>query len=112
MTVEIILHRFLLHNNSYCGMIYIDLICLLREIKMSRLKDYLELFKENGILCECTADENTEIGYVSYNSQDIKENTFFLCKGAHFKEQFLLDALNKGATVYIAEKNIIQMLLV
>ena len=71
---------------------------------MSRLKDYLELFKENGILCECTADENTEIGYVSYNSQDIKENTFFLCKGAHFKEQFLLDALNKGATVYIAEK--------
>lgn len=71
---------------------------------MSRLKDYLELFRENGILCECTADENMEIGYVSYNSQDIKENTFFLCKGAHFKEQFLLDALNKGATVYIAEK--------
>ena len=71
---------------------------------MSTLKDYLKLFEENSILCESTADENMPIGYVSYNSQDIKENTFFLCKGAHFKEQFLLDALNKGATVYIAEK--------
>ena len=62
---------------------------------MSTLKEYLKLFKDNSILCEFTADENMEIGYVSYNSQDIKENTFFLCKGAHFKEQFLLDALNK-----------------
>ena len=61
---------------------------------MSKLKEYLKLFTEKGILCECTADENTEIGYISYNSQDIKENTFFLCKGAHFKEQFLLEKRN------------------
>ena len=34
-----------------------------------------KLFEENSILCESTADENMPIGYVSYNSQDIKENT-------------------------------------
>lgn len=71
---------------------------------MALLKEYLEIFRNNSILVECNADENMQIDYISYNSQDIKENTFFLCKGAHFKEQFLLDALNKGATVYISEK--------
>lgn len=42
--------------------------------------------------------------YLSYNSADVTENTFFICKGAAFKEQYLKDAVKKGAGAYLAEK--------
>lgn len=69
---------------------------------MFKLKDFIKLFKDNGIFVEADCDENAEIGYISYNSRDIKPNTLFLCKGAHFKEQFLCDALNKGSIAYVS----------
>lgn len=71
---------------------------------MANLKDYLEIFRAHSLLVSSTADENTEIKYVSCDSQDIKDGTFFLCKGAHFKEKYLLDAMNSGAVCYVSEK--------
>lgn len=71
---------------------------------MTYLKKYLDVLSENSILCECCADERLPIEYVSCDSQDVAENTLFICKGAHFKEQYLLDALKKGAVCYISEK--------
>ena len=71
---------------------------------MFKLKAFIDLFKDNGILISADCDENTEIGYISYNSRDIKSNTLFLCKGLHFKEQFLCDALNKGSVAYVSMK--------
>lgn len=71
---------------------------------MLQIKDFIELFKENSILTSTSCDESAPVGFVSYNSQDLKEDTLFFCKGAHFKEQFLLDALEKGATAYVSEK--------
>ena len=68
------------------------------------LKDFIELFKKNSILTSTECDENSPVGFVSYNSQDLKADTLFFCKGAHFKEQFLLDALENGATAYVSEK--------
>ena len=41
--------------------------------------------------------------HLSYNSQDITDDTFFICKGAAFKEQYLVDALGKGARAYMAQ---------
>ncbi len=69
---------------------------------MFKLKDFIKLFKDNSIFIEADCDENAEIGYISYNSRDIVANTLFLCKGAHFKEQFLCDALSKGAVAYVS----------
>lgn len=45
-----------------------------------------------------------EIAYISYDSQDIRENTLFICKGAHFSEKYLFDAIRKGACAYVSEK--------
>ncbi len=70
-----------------------------------KLKDYVELFKNNGIEAKINADLDMDISYVSYNSQDIKAGTLFICKGAHFKSEYLLDAINKGAVCYIADKD-------
>ncbi len=71
---------------------------------MFKLKDFIDLFKENNIFVSADCNENAEIGYISYNSRDIKANTLFLCKGLHFKEQFLCDALSKGAVAYVSER--------
>ena len=71
---------------------------------MLKIKDFIELFKENSILTSTECDENSPVGFISYNSKDLKTDTLFFCKGAHFKEQFLLDALGNGATAYVSEK--------
>ncbi len=71
---------------------------------MKKINDFVELFKENSILTEHNCDVTTDIGAISYNSMEIAENTLFFCKGVHFKEQFLFDALNKGAVAYVSEK--------
>jgi len=40
---------------------------------------------------------------VSYNSQQVAPGTLFLCKGAHFKEEYLADAAHRGAFAYVSE---------
>lgn len=48
--------------------------------------------------------ENLEIKNVKYNSNEVVKNTLFVCKGKNFKEEYLVEALNKGAVCYISEK--------
>ena len=71
---------------------------------MKQIKDFIELFEKNSILTEHNCNEELSVEMISYNSMEIQENTLFFCKGAHFKEQFLFDALNKGAVAYVSEK--------
>lgn len=72
---------------------------------MELLKEYIELFKKNGIFLETAADENTEINFISYDSNRVEKGTLFLCKGAHFKEEYLKSAAEKGAVAYVSEKD-------
>ena len=44
-----------------------------------------------------------EVKGVTYNSKETKEGTLFVVKGAHFKEQYLNDAIEKGAVCYVRE---------
>ncbi len=72
------------------------------------LKEYIDLLREKDLLAGIyegeTAIGREEIGYLSYNSLDIKPQTLFICKGANFKEEYLSDALEKGAVAYMAER--------
>ena len=52
---------------------------------------------------ESSAKENTPVSGVTYNSLDAGEGSLFVCKGAHFKEQYLGDAVKKGAVCYVRE---------
>ena len=66
-----------------------------------------ELFEKENIGAEIFCpDEMMEhkFTYLSYNSSDVTDNTFFICKGAAFKEKYLEDAVRLGAGAYIAEK--------
>ena len=44
-----------------------------------------------------------EVTGVTYNSMEAAEGTLFVVKGAHFKEQYLNDAIEKGAACYVRE---------
>ena len=71
------------------------------------LGDYYQLLLKEGLLPEgsvCAADVNREVRLVSCDSQRVVPGTLFIVKGAHFKEKYLLDAAEKGAFVYVAEK--------
>ncbi len=49
------------------------------------------------------SDELT-FSHISYNSREVKNDTFFICKGAHFKKEYLADAIAKGATAYLSSQ--------
>lgn len=71
---------------------------------MEQLKEYIRLFKDNGIFIESEADENIPVNSISYDSNRVENGTLFLCKGAHFKEEYLKSAEKQGAVAYISEK--------
>lgn len=68
--------------------------------------EYIEALREQGLLAgEQVPEEisNKKVSYVSFNSQDIRYDTLFICKGAHFTVDYLLSALEEGAFAYISE---------
>lgn len=79
-------------------------------MKAKSLKEYILLLQEKDLLAEEKIDfdpATKEVGYVSYNSMDVKDSTLFICKGKEFKKEYLQDAMEKGAFCYVAESVII-----
>ena len=71
------------------------------------LNDYIALLEERGLLAApVPADMNRSapVELVSYDSREVVPGTLFLCKGAHFKEEFLQMARDRGAIAYVSEQ--------
>ena len=71
------------------------------------LGDYYQLLLKNGLLSDAAplhADLTREVRLVSCDSQTVVPGTLFLCKGAAFKPQYLLDAAEKGAFAYVSQR--------
>lgn len=68
------------------------------------LKEYEKLLLENDLLIDSGIVSDVSIEYVSFSSNDIKPNTLFMCKGFAFKEEYLQDAISKGAVAYVSEQ--------
>ena len=71
------------------------------------LGDYYQLLLKNGLLADAAplpADLTREVRLVSCDSQTVVPGTLFICKGAAFKPQYLLDAAEKGAFVYVSQR--------
>lgn len=74
--------------------------------KLHLFREYKLLLEENGLIAETNITEEVlekKVSYVSFNSQDIRYDTLFICKGAHFTVDYLLSALEEGAFAYISE---------
>ncbi|MDR0299419.1 MAG: UDP-N-acetylmuramoyl-L-alanyl-D-glutamate--2,6-diaminopimelate ligase [Streptococcaceae bacterium] len=69
------------------------------------LNKIVEILEENHLLVENHLGKlETEIQSISYDSSKITENTLFFCKGIHFKADYLVQALEKGAIAYVSEE--------
>jgi len=76
--------------------------------RISHLGEYQEELKHSGLLLRPVTDEallSTPISHITYDSREVVPGTLFVCKGAGFKEEFLGEALAKGAIAWIAEEN-------
>lgn len=71
---------------------------------MEKIKAFVDLFEQNSILVENCCDLDVFVENISYDSREVTENTLFFCKGEHFNEKFLHDALKKGAVAYVSLK--------
>ncbi len=67
-----------------------------------RLSDYINLLEKEGLVAEKSVTADPEIAELSYNSAEAVSGTLFICKGSHFKEEYLISALKKGAVCYVA----------
>lgn len=59
-----------------------------------------EVLKEQVIISQI---EELEFSKLTFNSKDVQNNTLFVCKGANFKRDYLIDAIDKGAIAYVSE---------
>ncbi|HBF74038.1 MAG TPA: UDP-N-acetylmuramoyl-L-alanyl-D-glutamate--2,6-diaminopimelate ligase, partial [Lactobacillus sp.] len=61
------------------------------------------LLDEHDLLKTVTmTDSQQQFQHVNYNSQTVKPDTLFFCKG-NFKPAYLLGAKEAGATAYVSE---------
>lgn len=70
------------------------------------LGDYCTLMTGLGQLAAPLPDHldlARTVELVSYNSREVIPGTLFLCKGAHFKPDYLRDAAKRGAFAYVSE---------
>ena len=68
------------------------------------LRDYIDLLADKGIVAARPAGavEEQTVSLVSYDSRNVIPGTLFICKGAHFKPEFLQMAKDKGAMAYVS----------
>lgn len=78
-------------------------------MKLTRfsLRDYCSLLAESDLLAAslpAELDMERPVELVAYDSKNVTEGTLFLCKGAHFKAEYLKDAASRGAFAYVSEQ--------
>lgn len=76
-------------------------------MKEKSLREYMQLLKNEGLLLSCNAKEealNRPVQHLTYSSLGVTEGTLFICKGLSFKEQYLAEAIEKGAFCYVSER--------
>ena len=69
------------------------------------LGDYIDLLRHEGVLsAPVPAELNLQatVQLVSYDSRQVVPGTLFVCKGAHFKPEFLMAAKAQGALAYLS----------
>jgi len=68
-------------------------------------KKILDVLSHNNLLVEHNIKNiDEEIEFISHDSRNIVQNTLFFCKMARSKEEYLIDAIEKGAVCYAAEE--------
>ena len=76
------------------------------KLTLYPLGEYVQLLDKLGQLAAPLPDKlelERTVELVSYNSKEVVPGTLFICKGAHFKAEYLTDAARRGAFAYVSE---------
>lgn len=76
------------------ALIKYDLKHYANELEQSALLDSVNLLNQEGLV----------VHGLEFNSKKVKPGTLFICKGANFKIEFLIEAIERGAIGYVAEE--------
>ena len=71
------------------------------------LKNYIDALEKENLIEEIALEElspNVSVPKISHNSKEVVPNTLYICKGIKYKPEYLLEAIQNGSMVYIAEK--------
>lgn len=76
------------------------------QLETHTLGDYLQLLQKHKLLARpfAGADVTRAVSLVSCDSRSVTQGTLFICKGAHFKAEYLDGAIDKGAFVYLSQE--------
>ena len=70
------------------------------------LREYIDALESRGLIRACTVEGpllDTPISCVTYDTRSLSGTALFICKGAHFKQAYLEDALKRGAVAYVSD---------
>ncbi|MCR5825477.1 MAG: UDP-N-acetylmuramoyl-L-alanyl-D-glutamate--2,6-diaminopimelate ligase [Oscillospiraceae bacterium] len=71
------------------------------------LHAYADALRAAGLLTEARLDDAVAqrvIDCFCYDNRAVTGTALFFCKGAHFREEYLRDALSRGAVAYVADR--------
>ena len=69
--------------------------------RIVKVADIIAALKTAGVLASAGGSGDRVVSSVTYNSREAGEGTLFVCKGAHFREKYLQDAIDAGASGYV-----------
>lgn len=75
-------------------------------MKRSTLSVYIDALKKEGLLISCNLQDDLysrNVECLTYDTRELSDNALFICKGAHFKEEYLKNAMQSGAFCYISQ---------
>lgn len=70
---------------------------------MNNIDFYVKRIIDNNLLVRVDGELSNEVLYVTFDSRKVVPGTLFICKGAHFKSEYLEDAIRHGAIGYVSE---------
>ena len=76
-------------------------------MKTYTLKDYIDILKKENLVAEIAIEDldlSTPIAQIAHNSKNVTKNTLYICKGIKYKPEYLTEALQNGAILYVAEE--------
>lgn len=71
---------------------------------MITIEKVIKLLQDKKILKEYNCVNDLQIDFISYDSRNIKPNTLFFCKGQYYKIEYLDQAIEAGAILYVSEE--------
>lgn len=72
--------------------------------KRHALNEYVSLLKDRGLLVCADLIAARDVEGLTFDDREAAQGTLFICKGAKFREEYLINAYKNGAFAYISER--------